>query len=215
MSVASIPECCCRANFVRLSVGSPVGIKVTCSKTGKPVREVLLSKHPSSSQPPEEVLLVYDALPSFIDLDVTAAMVEKVATWMQGAAGPGRVNSIVWQDWLLQYGYASFKVQDAVANLTRGLSNSRPPWAAYQAIVAGRLIALDKCPSMHLVGLGEILLRLIGKCVIAVCGKDVTDACSTHQLCGDLKAGIKRAIHWVNSMWEEHGEESNWGHPSG
>eukprot|EP00957_Ditylum_brightwellii_P207864 15354854-Ditylum_brightwellii.AAC.2 len=52
----------------------------TCFKTGKPVSKVLLSKHPSPSQQPEEALLEYDAVPAFIDLDVTTAMVKKVAT---------------------------------------------------------------------------------------------------------------------------------------
>eukprot|EP00957_Ditylum_brightwellii_P188870 14376896-Ditylum_brightwellii.AAC.1 len=54
----------------------------TCFKTDKPVSKVLLSKHPSPSQPSEEVSPEYDAVPAFIDLDVMTDMVEKVATWM-------------------------------------------------------------------------------------------------------------------------------------
>eukprot|EP00957_Ditylum_brightwellii_P068298 5185229-Ditylum_brightwellii.AAC.1 len=42
------------------------------------------------------------------------------------------------------------------------------------------------------------------------CGEDVTDACSTYQLCGNLKAGIEGAIHSISSLWEEHGEKENW-----
>eukprot|EP00957_Ditylum_brightwellii_P079030 6010806-Ditylum_brightwellii.AAC.1 len=108
-------------------------------------------------------------------------MVEKEATCMQGAANPGGVDSIV------------------------------PPWAAYRAIVVGHLIALDKCPGVCPVGVGEILLSLMHKCVIAVCGKDVTDACSTQQLCAGLRARIEGAIHSMNLLWEDHGEETNWG----
>eukprot|EP00957_Ditylum_brightwellii_P207863 15354854-Ditylum_brightwellii.AAC.1 len=104
---------------------------------------------------------------------------------MQGAAGPGGVDIVVWQDW--------------------------PPWAAYCAIVAGCLIDLHKCPGMCPVGVGGILLRLMGKCIIAVSGEDVTDACFTQQLRANLKARIEGAIHSMNLLWKEHGEETNWG----
>eukprot|EP00957_Ditylum_brightwellii_P197663 15059000-Ditylum_brightwellii.AAC.1 len=35
------------------------------------------------------------------------------------------------------------------------LANNRPPLAAYWAIIAGRLIALDICPGVRPVGVGE------------------------------------------------------------
>eukprot|EP00957_Ditylum_brightwellii_P040370 3055236-Ditylum_brightwellii.AAC.1 len=41
--------------------------------------------------------------------------------------------------------------------------------------------------------------------------EDATDSGFTNQLCDDLKAGLNKAIHLMNSLWEEHGEESNWG----
>eukprot|EP00957_Ditylum_brightwellii_P031066 2353502-Ditylum_brightwellii.AAC.1 len=60
----------------------------------------------------------------------------------------------------------------ALATVARWLANTRPAWAAYRALVAGRLIALDKCPGIRPVGISEILFRMIGKCVIAVCGDE-------------------------------------------
>eukprot|EP00957_Ditylum_brightwellii_P013354 1008725-Ditylum_brightwellii.AAC.1 len=56
-----------------------------------------------------------------------------------------------------------------------------------------------------------MLLHLMGKCIIAVCGKDVTDACSTHQLCGGLKDGIEGAIHSMALLWDDHAKKENWG----
>eukprot|EP00957_Ditylum_brightwellii_P028826 2177773-Ditylum_brightwellii.AAC.1 len=93
---------------------------------------------------------------------------------MQGAAGPGGVDLIAWQDWLLRFGAASCYLCKAVAAVAWWLANTRPAWAAYRAIVAGRLIALNKCPGVRPVGVGEILLRMLGKCIIAVCGEEVT-----------------------------------------
>eukprot|EP00957_Ditylum_brightwellii_P067301 5107736-Ditylum_brightwellii.AAC.2 len=70
----------------------------TCSKTGLPVEEVLLSKHPSPTQPLEEALYEYDTLPALIDINVTEDTVESVVAKMQGATGPGSVDSIAWRD---------------------------------------------------------------------------------------------------------------------
>eukprot|EP00957_Ditylum_brightwellii_P056427 4277166-Ditylum_brightwellii.AAC.1 len=55
------------------------------SKTGKPVNEVLLSKHPAQSQPPEAALEEYDTLPALININVTEDAVQSVASKMQGA----------------------------------------------------------------------------------------------------------------------------------
>eukprot|EP00957_Ditylum_brightwellii_P127151 9694681-Ditylum_brightwellii.AAC.1 len=117
---------------------------------GKIVSEVLLSKHPCPSQPPEKTLPEYDELLALIDLDVTTLHIEQVATQMQGAAGPGGLDSVAWQNWLLQISYASFKLWGSVAKLTRWMANTCLPWVAYQAIIAGRLIALEKIPGMRL-----------------------------------------------------------------
>eukprot|EP00957_Ditylum_brightwellii_P043798 3321436-Ditylum_brightwellii.AAC.1 len=50
------------------------------SKTGKPVSEVLLSKHPAQSQPPEAALEEYDTLPALIDINVMEDVVHSIAS---------------------------------------------------------------------------------------------------------------------------------------
>eukprot|EP00957_Ditylum_brightwellii_P142943 10891218-Ditylum_brightwellii.AAC.1 len=132
-------------------------------KTGKPVSKVLLSKHLAQSKPLEAVLEEYNNLPALIDIDATDDIVQSVVSKMQGAAGPGGVDSIAWQDWLLQFGAASCRLRKAVAVVACWLANTCPAWAAYHAIVAGRLIALDKCQGVCPGGVGEILLRMLGK----------------------------------------------------
>ena len=44
-------------------------------------------------------------------------------------------------------------------------------------IVAGILTGLDKCPVVRLVRIRYILQRILGKCVLKACGKDVTHTC--------------------------------------
>eukprot|EP00957_Ditylum_brightwellii_P100489 7660363-Ditylum_brightwellii.AAC.1 len=130
---------------------------------------------------------------------------------MQGAAGPGDVDLIAWQGWLLCFCAASCCLHKSVAAVACWLANTLPAWAAYRAIVTGRLIALDKCPGVCPVGVGEILLCMLSKCIIPVCGEEATTVCSTHQLCLGLKASIKGAIHAMKQLWDNNSEEDSWG----
>ena len=75
------------------------------------------------------------------------------------------------------------------------LANTTPPWAAYRAMRQGRLVALDKQPSVRPLGIGEAWMRAISKLVLMQCGRDGKAACGNTQLCTGLEAGIEGAIH--------------------
>ena len=76
-----------------------------------------------------------------------------VATIRRGMSG---VDSIGLQHWLLKFGVRSHTLREAVADLTRWMVNDCPPWAATSALMANRLMALNKCPGVRPVGIGEI-----------------------------------------------------------
>ena len=59
------------------------------------------------------------------------------------------------------------------------------------ALTANRLIALDICPGVRSIGVGEIV-RNIGKVVL---NSDVLEAAGTLQLCTGHEAGCEAAIH--------------------
>ena len=62
-----------------------------------------------------------------------------------------------------------------------------------------RLAALDKCPGVRPLGIGET----IAKCVLKVYSEDTKVACGSTQLCADLEAGIEGAMHAVAEQAEE------------
>ena len=97
------------------------------SKTGLPVLEVLQSKHPDAVIPSPEVLEDYASVPSFVILDITACTVEGVARQMSGGAGPGGVDSIALQSWLLRFEKESIGLREAIASFTRWMANDTPP----------------------------------------------------------------------------------------
>ena len=53
-------------------------------------------------------------------------------------------------------------------------ANSILPWDSIRDLLASHLIALDKCPGVMLIGIGETLHRIIGKAVCLATHLDVT-----------------------------------------
>jgi hypothetical protein len=75
--------------------------------------------------------------------------------------------------------------------------------------MAGRLLAIDKCPGICPIGIGETWRRAIAKCILHVAGKDAKEACGIDQLCAGFKSGIEGAVHSMQQMWETHKAEKN------
>ena len=67
----------------------------------------------------------------------------------------------------------------------------------------GRLVALDKRPGVHPVGIGECWLHAVSKCILIECGKEGKAACGSTQLCAGLEAGIEGAIHSIRKQATE------------
>ena len=77
------------------------------------------------------------------------------------------------------------------------MANSSPPWAAYHALMACRLVAIDKRPGVHPMGIGETLRQALTKLVMRAAGDQAKTACGKLQLCAGLKAVIEGATHAV------------------
>ena len=82
-----------------------------------------------------------------------------------------------------------------------------PPWAAYRALMSGRMIALEKSPGIRPVGIGDTWRRLLAKCLLRVLGKEAKAFCRTEQLAGRVEAGIEGAIHAVLLQWAQYSQE--------
>ena len=79
------------------------------------------------------------------------------------------------------------------------LGNDSPPWAAYRALMACRLVALDKQPGVRLLGIGEVWRRGLAKCILVCCGEDAKAACGSTDLCTGLEVGIEGALHTASA----------------
>ena len=99
------------------------------------------------------------------------------------------------QHWILRFKAASGELWLIGGDFIECIGNGRPPWAAYRALMSGRLIALDKQPGIRPVSVGETWRRLMAKCQLWVTGPEARAAWGTAQLPGEVEAGIEGGIH--------------------
>ena len=111
---------------------------------------------------------------------------------------------------LLRYGAHSAKLRDAIAELARHLANSIVEWSDIRALMSSRLIALDKCPGVRPIAIGEIPRRILCKVIAMATCDDITDLCGVDQLCSGLKSGIEGSVHAMRELYEEK-HSDGWG----
>ena len=179
-----------------------------CSKAGRPVWQVLQEKHPALRDPEsvgddDGAFEPYPDLPAPVPVRITQDDVEAISTRLSGAAGPGGTDSVELSNWLLRFGRESEALREEMAAWANWLANTHPPWAAYRAMMANRLVALDKEPGTRPVGIGEVYRRLWAKCLLKAIGSQATAACGNYNLCAGLQAGIEGAVHAVRAVFAD------------
>ena len=170
----------------------------------------MCSKHPEPIVPDKASLIDCNKLPEFEEVEINGGHVLRVARMIQGGAGPGGCDATHWQDVLVRFGAHSGRLREAVTSLCRKLANSVVPWSTVQALMSSRLIALDKCPGVRPVGVGEMLRRVVGKVVCMVTKSDAEVVCGVDQLCAGLGAGIEGAVHALHDLFDVNGK-NGWG----
>ena len=132
----------------------------------------------------------YEDIPETVRLDFTEDDVTWVASKLYGAAGSQGSEAMELHNWLLRFGCSSEEFRVAVAILDDWMANSSLLWAAYCALIACRLVALDKSTGVRPLSIGETLRRALAKLVMRAAGDQAKTACGNIQMCAGLKAGI-------------------------
>ena len=116
---------------------------------------------------------------------------------LSGAACALGAEAIELSNWLLRFGCLSEYFRSVVAILEDWMANSSPPWAAYCALMACRLVALDKSTGLRPMGIGETLRWDLSKLIMRTAGYQAKTVCVNLQLCAGLQAGIEGATHAI------------------
>ena len=138
-----------------------------CTKTRRPVPGVLREKHPDMRVPPVEnstcaAFEEYKEVPKTVPLNFTEDDVTWVTSKLSGSVGALGADAIELRNWLLHFRCASEELIVVVARLDDWMATPPPPhWAAYHALMACRLVVLDKRPGIRPMGIGETLCRAL------------------------------------------------------
>ena len=96
----------------------------------------------------------------------------------------------------------------ALAAIARRFCTTYVDPSGLMAYTACRLVALDKCPGVRPVGVGEVIRRIIGKAVMRVVREDLQDAVGSIQLCAGQDAGCEAAAHAKRSIFDNDDTEA-------
>ena len=109
-----------------------------------------------------------------IPIDFPEDDVTSVTSNISGVLGALGAEALGLSKWLVFFGCLLKELRAVIANMTEWMDNSSPPWAAYCALMACRLVALDKRPGVCLVGIRETCsaLNYVGH-RSCVCGASV------------------------------------------
>ena len=76
------------------------------------------------------------------------------------------------------------------------------------ALLACRLIALDKCPGVRPIGICETARRIISKAVLTVTKSDIQEAAGSLQLCAGQISGMEAAVHAIKESFQNEETEA-------
>ena len=94
-------------------------------------------------------------------------------------------------------------LSSAIATMTRRLCTEYWDSRSIEAILANRLIPLDKGEgAVRPIGVGEVIRQIMGKCVMSVTKQHVIDACGSLQACAGHKSGSEAAVHAMRRIFD-------------
>ena len=121
----------------------------------------------------------------------------------QGSAGVSQQKDSLWHSMVTGYNDSSSNLCDAISGVAHRLPTEYVDPAALESLLTNRGIAIDKCPGLRPVGVGEIIRRVIGKAIMHVTGEHVQEAVGALQLCAGHPLGVESAIHSMRSFFED------------
>ena len=167
----------------------------------------LKEKHPEAHQPIPETLIagIPPVVEPVIFEHITGDTIERAAKMLKGAAGPSNIDSDLWKRILCSkvYGKFSGNACESIARMCRRLCTEYVDPESITALVAGRLIPLDKNPGVRPIGIGECLRRIMGKAVTNFLRPEIIKSVGPLQLAAGMEGGCEAAVHAMNSVFEE------------
>ena len=152
-------------------------------------KKQMRDKHPKSEPMSLDVLLtgeIPESIHPVFYSELNGELVKKCALRTKGSAGVSQQEDVLWNKMVTGYKDSSSSLCNAVALLTRRLTTECVDPTGLEALLANRDIAINKCPGLRPVGVGEMVRRISGKAVMTVTGEKVQKAVGALQLCSRI-----------------------------
>ena len=168
----------------------------------------LKEKHPNP-QPTKLGSLLFgpidDEVPETLYSKINGEMVRQAALRTKGAGGPSGIDANGFRRIMASKSFkqSSSRLCETIATMTKILCTQYIDPSTIEPLIASRLIPLDKGEgAVRPIGVGEVLRRIIGKCVMNIAKKDVVEGSGSLQLCAGQKSGSEAAIHAMHTIFE-------------
>ena len=132
-------------------------------------------------------------------------MIRQAALKTKGSGGPSNIDANGFRRILAckSFKQSSVKLRDALATMTRTLCSEFIDPSSIEPLLASRLIPLDKGKgAVRPIGVGEVMRRIVGKCVMNICKPDVIESSGSLQLCAGQKSGSEAAVHAMRNIFQ-------------
>jgi hypothetical protein len=173
-------------------------------------KKEMCSKHPKPEPMSPQVLIAGEMPPSLHPVffsPINGDLIKKNALRTSGGAGVSQQEDALWHKMVSGHKEASASLTNALASVARRLVTEYVDPQGLEALLANRGIAIDKCPGLRPVGVGEMARRIIGKAVMAVTGEKVRESVGALQLCAGHPVGVESAIHAMRGFLDDESSD--------
>ena len=128
-------------------------------------------------------------------------LIANTALQTSGAAGLSGLDAYARRRLCTAFHSASTSLCQSLAEVAKRLCSALLDPMSLAPFLACRLIALDKCPGVRPIGIGETVRRIIARAVLVITRGDIQDAAGSTQLCAGQIAGCEAAVHSVRERF--------------
>ena len=172
----------------------------------------LKSKHPPAAEFKQDSLLFgsINKLSHCYFHEINEIMIAKAASLTKGAGGSSHLDSDQFCHMLKgkTFKTEAKELREQTAVLARTLASTIVDPKSIEALTTCRLIPLNKNPGVRLIGVGEILRRIIGKAINWISKDNMQESAGLLQTVTSLKAGAEAAVHSVWLIFKDSSTEA-------
>jgi hypothetical protein len=112
------------------------------------------------------------------------------------------MDAYAWKRMCSSFQKAFADLCAALVSVARRIASTFVDPEPRKPLVKCRLIALDKCPGVRPIGIGEVSRCVINKAILSVIQEDIREVIGSKQLCVGQKSGCEAAVHAIKEIFK-------------